>query len=585
MIGVLQASARMKTSEYHETDEISRVDGLIQKITYFIYFVSDFDPLSIYKGDYKYSTRSKYQFYLRSELKLELNKLDKWRKWFRIRLVVVYVLLMIKFATICLVQLAKYRATAFIRNNTTMTSFDVIPEVHETDAIKILKKIYLDDFAGNLLSDSPSAAFFVYATMLLSISYSVYYLPHYYTIKPADAPDLRLAVAPAQERNRIDLLLWENVKQLILVRADYKRTLSESWTEFCHTSDGRALNCSFLESMEPQQEIQVSFTFDELLRPARYWTGCATYWRTVRRLIVAVVTWGLSFAATIYYNVTEWTIKFSCEIKQIPASDCNLVNALNAGQIYSLVELNFAVILLGVFLCKSLLTFLAHLEAQLHSTREMEQDLDNLLLILQTLNGNKSTPNSAGNARMKHIKVVDMREAHLSDALLKMLAKMNYLLAESRSRALFMSEQVSCFVVTSGVATVLAIMAFKIEGPDIEILRTNFIRCLWLVANIVMMICAHEYAKMIHLQRTGWRIAAQLSIRLARDYEIEGHGLADRKRGPYPDPITSSWLNLIRTGYLLDVRHSVRPFNVSLNYKRILQVNFYVTSLAAIVFR
>lgn len=560
----------MPASNYCEFDEISRVDTWIQNLAYSIFFLTDFDPLSIYKGNYKSCSRNRYKLYLSPELKLEPNKLDKWRKWFRVRLVIVYLLVMAKFALICLVQLAKYQATTFIRNNSTMTSFAVAPLVRDTKIIKLLRRIYLYDFAGNLLSEFPSAAFFVYATILIWAPYSVYYMPHYYTVRPADAPDLRLAVKPAQERYRIDWMLWENVKQLIMLRESFGLTGLKFQTRF-----GRAFARIPIEFSHCQKDLQVIFTFDELLRPSRYWLGRISYWRAVRSMMIAVSIPSWSFAALIYVVGTDLTINFNCEIKQIPPDDCTLLNALDTVQIYSLGELVFTIAWLGIFLFKTLLTSYAHLEAQLHSIREMEHDLDNLLEILRAINQSEGSANTFP---------AEKRGVHLNDALLKMLAKMNYLLAESQSRTQFMSEQVSCFVVPFGVATMLILVAAKLDGPNIKVQLMDVVRYLWAVFNLIMIICAHEFARIMQLQRIGWRIAAQLSLRLAKNYTFEGEGVVSKHRR-YPDPITMGWLNLIRMGCLLDLRHSIRPFDVSLNYKLILQANFYVLSLAALVLR
>lgn len=582
-------------ANYRIDDDLPLIARLIQKFAYFIFFVSDFDPLAIYKGHYKHCTKSKYRFYLRPELRLKLNQLDKYRGWFRIWLALAYWLVFARLSIICLVQLAKYQATNFVKvsSNDSITNSFYKPVIHETAAVGLLKRMRLYYFGGNILSDFTGGALFLYLTVLVSISYSIYHLPRYYKIKPADGVDLRMAMRPEHERARIDLLLWHSLQQLVSATESYKLQTQKTITATRSLLDSATLR--FCTDFNPFHSYEfhlvqssiiapnASFIFDESLRPARYWSGYRQYWRVVCRLFPVVTLTSAMFVVAIHVNMLEWAIYMRCKIRQLKDERCTFSEALDTAEIYSMFELAWIMSWLATILNKSLMTIFAHNDAQLDSIREMETDLLNMLHILAQFNQSRGL-RERGHARDLSEDILRReKEPLLDDALLKLLAKMEVMLRDSRSRTQFMSEQVSTFVVLFGMGIVLALVAAKIEGPDIETLRAIVVRCLWLASNVIMIVCAHEYAKIIRLQRIGWPLVAQLIFRLRLPTCGADESFGSGRR--CPDPITLGWLKLVETGCLIDVRNSVRPFGVSMTYERILQMNFYVTSLAALVLR
>lgn len=564
-----------------DDDDLTQAEKLIRRLASCMFFISNFDPFAIYKRNFKLSTRSHYQYYQVPELRLNVNNYDKWRQRFRRFSVWAYSVVVVRVTLICLVQLAKYQAM-------TSVSSENRSVIHDTELIKLLKQMHIYYLFGNVLADFHGVSFALHIVLFISITYSIYYLPLYYTIKPPDAVDLRMGYDPSRERRRLDMLLREAVEGWILSTEAYKISLQMLVEQIAYPAYRQNSMIKLFESVWWQQQLKhrqanlkVGFVFDEQLRPSQYKLGHKRYWQTIKYVFLLIVLSSILFAITIHLYVTERTVEFRCQTRQLDGAQCNILEAFDWCEILSLVEIVCLTYWLGCMLCTSILSIIAHMDAHSRSISEMEADLRDLLGALRLIN-------CWSDDYEHHFTAEDQRliqwiriekEHHLRGALLKMLAKAKVMLGEFRSRANFVAEQVSVLMVLFIAAIVLSVTAVKLQGPDIQALRNNIIGCLWAAANVILISCAHNYSRFILLQRIGWAILAQLNRKLARESKILD------KNYTYLDPLMLGWRRLIEGGSLCDRRCSIHAFGISLTFKQTLEMNFYVTSLAAFVLR
>lgn len=572
----------MSNNRQAEMDQLPKIDQFIKNFAQLFLFMYDFDALAIYKGTYTNNRQTRYRFYLRPELRLDSNNFDKYRRRFRYVAVFIYSVIALRFSLASLVQMAKYQATTFesLDGRSGGDKYNH-PVIRETELIKMLKRYYVYDIFGNILSDFPAIALAMHIALLVSISYTIYYMPLKFRMKPTDSIDLRMALIPQHERKRIDLQLNENVERLILDMESFHR---ESAIKTIY----KYRNSEFIQStrfdqwlwQQPQQttDTHLKQIIDSVpLRPLQYSSGCTRYWRRCRYLLPLISVPIISFVYMTHMTVIGRTLRFRCKLKEIKANNCNFANAFEYAEIYSNCELIVSTCWLHSILGSLFLAILLHMDSQLSSIREWHQELHNLLATLRHNNGSHSPDDSdfmGGEFQ------ADIKEYKLDDILLSALAKTNFQLTELRSRTVFISELVSPPFVLFVTGIVLTLVAVKMDGPHIQTLRNSILASLWWALNCTMAICAYQYARIIKLQKICLSIAAQLAHRLAR--MVDDEIALSRTR---LDPLTRGWLQFIVQDCLVDIRNSVRPFGISLTFGRIIEVNFYVTSLAVLVFR
>lgn len=572
---------RPKSSLERQASNLPVIDNIIKHMAKILFFCSNFDPMAIYKGNFKHNQKARYKLYLRPELRLELKPMDKWRRRVGGVSNCCFFYMIIRFSMICFVQLAKYQATTFVESKSERT----IHVIRDTELIRFLKTSYLYYFFSNVLTDFPGVALFMHLCLVASVSYGIYYLPRHYNDYPADAVDLRMALDPCRERKRLDLLIEKNVQQLASDMNTYYKS-----NKFNIPQNFRRKQ-KFYESRHREtpdtpgwQAALVGSVGLELMRPSQYWTGHRRYWFVVRNVFIVIVGSSIAFAINIQLHVFDRTKNLRCKVNQIPASICTMTSALDLFEIFSLIELQIVMYWMGTVLCVSLLGVLAHVDAQLQTVNELERDMGYLLDALKLTEGLESgllveqeyhsADQSSSTGRTRRLSIKE--PSRLSIIMLKVLGKTNVLLGEIKARTIFISEQVSSLLVLFGAGIVLALTAYKMYGPDIEALRANVIVSLWGSSNVILIVCAHEYSRMIRLERLGWPIVARLNSRLAPCHLTSQ---------PKQDPLVIGWRKLIEEGCLIDPQNSVRPFGVSLTFKQILHMNFYITSLAALVLR
>lgn len=562
----------------------------------------NYDLYAIYKGTHRQHKKSRYRFYLKPELKVDLGSIDEWLYRLRSLFLFCYLLMLARFSTICFVQLANYHATTYDRrqflayhSSQDLSETIRIRRVSDTRLSAFIKRFNLDENLSNYLSDFPGISLGTYIVLFASITYVIVYMPYYYSTKPMDCVYLRIGIDFHRERTRIDLVIKEQMESLLMaietnrifnssrmIQRQQKLPLCESAA--CTYRQRLRLQPFRTMTRNVPRKHPIAFEFHPSLRPASY---TVEYYKRIWHLVtisgLTVVPGLVLFASTILFYSFSWTTQIKCHLNG--TNPCKFASARTKLEIYSLFELACVVFWFGLMLVTSTLSTIVSLIAQLDSIDEMKSDLNDLLSALRLISlahrkSDDGTHSMSSDLDKKILRAVMTKEPYLQDALLQILVKTRVNLNEFMTQAEFLSNEVSSFLFYFGSSIVVIIVVSKMDGPHIAFMQTTIFIFLWICSNLMLIACAHMYSEICKLQRIGWSIMAQLSEKLALEIcstsEISNAIIAQ---------LAMNWERTVRDDRFADVRNSVRPFGVSLTYKQMLQLNFYITSLAALVLR
>lgn len=576
-----------KTEISHGEDDLptlSLMENITRLFAMTLNVMYRYDPMLIYKGTYNRRKRTRYRLYLSRELRIPVSKVDEWRRKLIFLDLLGLACLLIRFSVICFVQLAKYQATIYPQEFSSGGNSSSLPIMVDTVLTIFLKQHGLYYIFDNALSDFPSPALSIHIILLVSSAYVLFFMPYYYSIKPSEAINLRFGYDPRHEMKRMDLLLRRQLESHLLSVVSYKISIPLlSWTKQAacsgvdiEKSKHQVVKELLFETVSRQQRScqkgRVQFSFDPVLRSFRYSPKYHKLnWRTTYRCTAIVCAIMVPFGLMIQTYIVGWSLEMKCKNRGVER--CTLINALTKLELYSIFELLCVMYSFGTALAVSITTILVHFGSQTIIVDEIRSDLSDLLAALRLLNDfqvKQLEPQSAHETNDKSI--LGEKRQYLNDALLKMLVKTKTSLDEFRAQAEYISEQVSSIIVFFGSSLVMQLTVGLLNGPDIRDLRLNVIWFMWISANAILFLCAYQYSKITMVQKIGWSILAQLLPGPVEEPELF-----------YLDPLVSGWLRFIGQGAFTDVRNSIRPFlGVSLTFRQIIQLNFWITSLGAL---
>lgn len=556
--------------------ELTPTQSLIKRVILFDYLLINFDLFAIYKGTYCKRFKNSYKIYLEPELKIKPNNFDKWRRRWSIAVWFLAANFSVRFSSICLIQLAKYQATSYVfveSTSATTSTGELLAVTVDTRLTLALKRYKLYYIFDNILSDIPGMSMAIHLVLLISIAYVVIFMTYHYRIKPMDAIDLRIMMKPQRERTRIDLLIRQQIEShMNQVFAPDEIANSKSVQTQRAELSPKCL--AQREWVIAERGGRAGFVFDPALRPVRY---SADYpeqaWRAIVRTSINVALTALIFGGFVESYLIGWSLDLKCRSKGLN-QQCSFPADFTWFEIYSLFELLLAMNTYGLMFSVAAVSILSHLRSQLVIIEEMKSDLNNLLNALKLIHCRRYLSFHHIGLMME----ISRHEPHLSDALLKTLIKSRINLGELRAQADFITEQVSSFMIFFGSSLVFSLTLVKMEGPYMEDFRNNLIRFLWIAPNPMLFLCARQYSKASKLQIIGDSILAQL-------HSADGSSYQTLFGSTFGQDLLVSWHKFIEFDSLSDLRNSIRPFGLNLSFKQIFQINFYVTSLAALVFK
>lgn len=544
-----------------DTDQLNQGQLILRKFFNFILLFAQIDPFSIYEKDnFSCARRQQYHIYQSSSLQIKSNRsMEKTKKSLRWLSLILCGYLSFKFMCTCLVQLALDRR---FKNN--HLGGPIKPEgerrIDELFMNFLVQCAYL---IGNPLKSMLGISLFIYLSLVVALVYGFVVIPHIQSTEPFDAITLRFMLDPLRELRRIDLVIEE---QLIILLNDNPR------------SSNRLVLCQvpFIYTMRPSNYH--SSWFYELYRYSTLSIILGT---------IAASTTLLSFVPILLYSSAQQGL---CK-KTIFNATCSIRDIwreFSKQDLVALVELylGMSLALLVFFNQIALLAF--SLICQLRSTASMKQDLERCLSLIAA-----HSCSSRGLRRFTFLHRFRGSEVHIANGpsksdehrlgvtLLRTLIRLLVTKGELRRNANFASRLVESFLSSIGVSLVLALVGERLDDLQIVWLRNVIIITLWMASNLVLLVCANAFARILDLQRVSWSILARLEMfyEPAQSAQASIWSRADSDIGT----IISHWRRLVCSGALSDLRNSVRPFNMSITYKRAIRLNFLAISFASLV--
>lgn len=564
--------------ESEEFKKLPLIDRVVRNLGIIIFWFYNYDTHSIYKGDYKRRYRAKYKIYLRPELRIAGNNLDGWRLRVRLLFVISFWFVFVRYTIVVLVQFAKYQATTYSEDNLQITS--------ETWLIRVLKRLYLFDLFDNILSDFSGTSISWYVVILITVAHMVYIMPHKFSIEPLDCLNYRITLDPERERRRVNIITREKIESLILSMNSYKLSQSFTFPSSIEHQKRKQVDLNEESATNSSYELRghvARLTLDSSLRSVRY---TVKYYQTSARIHTMVTLVAVPLLIGFFTVIITYTIRSTADFKCRDFRDiqqrCTIATFSTLFELYTLVELVCPTLWFGIIFGTFSVVFVVQLKAQLVSISEMKFDFESLLSALSLMN--RSRPQQLRRRKRQLMRTLEERihpteEVNLSVVMFKMLVKTTVSLAEFRNQADNLSRQVEPGIIFFSLTLMLTLMAGRMEGPDIFTLRAYLFIFPWVCSNMMLIACAHQHARITKLNSIGWSILARLNERLVRRPRKVPAGDA------YADPLMIGWRRLIQSGSLVDARNSIRPFGISLTFKQILQMNFYLASLAVLVAR
>lgn len=593
--------------QINSRDAIAPDQWLMKHLTMMIMFIFDYDPFAIYKENHKQHSRAKYRQYLRPGVKMQPTNWDVWRSRLRIINICWLTCLSCKYAYLCCLQVIIYNIL-----QSRPGGFSGVQNVWITNATDsllddqsrlVLSLKYSGELVGNILSDYPGIALIIYLALSVSVSSATYFLPLYYHRKPIDSPSLRNGLNPTIELKRIDTLLDEIISAHLLqanqhmlselTRLNHHRTSTMGLSNYAyHGLDSSAFKTSYPYSAGGHAEsLALKFKSDRSLRPVNYSPNYTlSMWFYARIVVYCIVPSMLIFYLQIQITLLRATTVSRCETKRI--DPCRALDAFTFLDWYSLTEIISQMYVAGFIITFQLIMILMSSFSQLILANEMQSELSFLsdtlrrLLDYRTIHGGQSNDDHKQLLVIYENKLNDQHEAHLLEVLWRTLIKVSILNRDMRSEAVFITEQTTSALGITGSLLLIALFTGQMKVIDMHGLRRSIIRGVWVMGNIVVIRCANVYARIVRVNGISWSILAQLSMirqtRLSTTIARDSTTITVDYLGDYLD---SSWRRLILSQYLLDRYNSVRPLGVSLTYKKVLEINFFIVSLVALLWR
>lgn len=590
-----------------DASDLPPVQLYIKKLTIFLLFLYHYDVMAIYKGTHASASRQRYKSYLIDELRIEPDHRDRLAHKWRLIYYCLYVMFVIRFATVCVVQVILYQANIHVRvgmdsqeNGTFQTT---TYDYSDTLTISFLRHSGLLDCFSSALSYHPGMSLMIYMSLLLSVSYTMTYIPYKYTNEPINSFFMRFFLDPNRERRRIYLVLGEKIKETLSNIERSRRPLCtldllylgshKFGPEPVISKQSYPLAISqhkHMSTFEPpvlatSLEVAPLQNLDPLLCPTRY---SREYYLQVwsQSLIVSPLVASVLIVIDLFlqYHVIRVMKKVRCQTRYLLESS-SLVELLTWPDWMSLFETNVTLIIVGTLVTLLCINMVMHSLSQLMLIYEIRYYYLDLLNALRLINypitgtrppiiatsrselGRKTIRASEFDRQL----MMNPKMLFLNDALLKTLVKARVSMEDFDTVATYMSEQVASILTLYGSFLISTLIADRIDGNNFEGMRPT-IQYFWTGSGLLLTMCAYVYSKMIQLEPIVWSIIAQLKT--LENLTVRNEDL---------ECLVRSWVDFSTKQSASDPRYSVRPFGISLTYRMVLRMNFFVITLAALL--
>lgn len=526
----------------------------LQKVIKFVaataFFLYNFDPMNIYK-----LSRGQPSIFREPGLRVELKPIDRWKKRWG------YVMRSLVFESqirVLSVLLLRLESESGRKQDRDRGQF-----YHR--ALALIEQLFKDP-----LAPISEVSLLLYGSVAVAMTYCIGYLPYLNTKEPLNSMSLRFMMEPEREVKRIDMVLERKLDQFLSSTGVH---YANQLTAFSSSKTVSFRHPNLVSEFEMFRSSQRKIVLDQYsciwkLRPVAY---TATWYFALYNfsvpifvmITIAVIITTANFPQILLSSVLER------RCANLGASSCELGDVYTWQDWASFMELLTLMLLsahMVLLMCVSLFT---HARGQVLMSKEIKQDLRECVNELQL--ANESLP-SAKYTLGSQMDETRHQEARVDASSFRTLIKVSVAMQEIKTNIFLITQFLEALIAVAGVALAVALIVGGMEGSRVASIRFVVLWWAWFGGNSLTLTCAYVFARTIESEKVGWSILAQNFLRSRR-----------LNRRLDEDSIATGWLKLVQSGIFSDTRNSARPYGVSVTFRRVLEINFFIASVISLL--
>lgn len=541
-----------------DPDDMNSFQIFLRELTRLALVFLQFDPFLIYKKDHSNKHKQLYRNFRFTELEIKSDSSPKLQKSSRWAGLILCAYLSFKFTSNCVVQLILYQHSKRAEHQ------DGSSDLFMDFVIKYA------DTVGNPLKSLVGFSIFIYSALTVTIIYGFVVIPYLQSIRPFDAGSWRFMLDPLREIKRIDMVIEERLISLMLVETGSKRLILDQMP--------------FIHTMRPSN-----------YKPDWYFTLHRSQMTASILIAITIVSILFTFIPLLFHISGRGA---SCE-QLLISSTCSIWSVwtrFNNQDVIALIELHVGLTTACTLFANQVVVMLYSFMSQQFLIKDIKRDLEKCLETISTITMVSSSPDqislidsstscriysdrrSLEHKRSSVDSAAKLVNREMDTNILRTLIKLLLTEEELRKNADFISRITESFLTSMTCSLLLMFVGERLDDIQLGWFRSVIIAVIWLGLNLVIVTCADMYARIIHLEQVAWSILARISANAS---------LLSKEQVVLPTTRISSldedWRRLVCGHTLSDLRKSVRPFNMSLTYKRVIKLNFLVVSFASLV--
>lgn len=449
---------------------------------------------------------------------------------------------------------------------------------------------------GRPIATVPTFAILLHLSISAAIFIGFVLMPRKYNLEPVDAETLRFMLDPLREVRRIDEVIKEILEEYVtaLSRNSMNRIRKKKESLGVELACGYDVFSADKRESITRQVINHHLRRLHLMRPPIYDTVWYKKMYVNFSVFAALCTSALFTTLLVPYLIFMWDKQrrcgtdLHCPIEKVyPIQDLIACAELVLGLVLADFSIGIQLCVIGstmvtqVYLIKGVKKSLSeclNTTAEYFNTLDTCDQIEEIPRIKRSrshdfaLSSSVNNPEDASRAR----------RFRLESALLTTLVQLIASLKDWRRFSQLCGEFIEFYLFGMLLYLVSLLVVDRLNPHELLVLRTSAIAAVWLLMDCVLLGCAYVFSQVIELEKIAWSILAQLGSNYHMVLEDGSAGLAEAGIGP-TDLMSKKWRILVYGYSMSDVENSIMPFGVSLTYEKVLQLNFYIISLALLL--
>lgn len=507
-----------------------------------------YDPFIIYKGHYPDSEENVFRHYRSEKVKIEPTGFDSFCR--------IWIQVIHSFQTYCMVKYGLTLAMQSLQHKRADLSRPLL-DLTEWMSIAI----------GNPLSSVFGLSLLTYSICTVACSYFFFYVPYIHRNRPMDLPSVRLVIDPQRELDRIDMIIKERFEDLTNLIERHRNVFDLILRDDEISKESKTTN-NFANQVQMEHKMRKLLLNEKVsywaLRPACYYSDNIKRMHFclilgITSMIILSAWFGTSFPPLLLSSSLH---KRCIERKLVECSPWSAYSLLDA---LALIELFYGIVQAGVIFNIVGVGIFLHLVGLTQNILDLSKSIEVSLLHFRRVNELLIEGNFHGGLYDEDL------DLSLDVTLIRLLVKSKVCTDDMRRIANFGSILVQCLIFMSGCTIVSSLTAAQVDG-DVKSLRLLLFNIVWIISNLVALWCSYLFSLLTDIDTLCWSLQAETMRR-------------DLRRGArYPsNKIVLAWHRFVLSESLNDPRNSIQPFGSSLNYKKMLELNFMILSFAALL--